>query len=351
MDITIQYSPELLELLIDAIPRLCLTGQDVLIFFHENGVGYQYLSDLWLRVEQNDDNIQKDEIVRTALTRLNEQGESKFQQRKIILERVKKTCDFSQCLPSDQLKIKELVPEIQENSQVNNNSEIKTSFTAMLRKLVEESTKRQEEHNARIKEFKKKQEELESIKNVIFKIVTMPHGQWQESSEQLNDCINRLFKAYDINISKPYEFVNQEEESNSGDLTGIVKLDDHPYFLDIIWRDDPLGKTEISSHLVTLFQNELAGGIYISKSGYTHPAIKICEEALSQKIIILCELKEILFLLENKGSFFELLKSKIKMAVLEKQPLFNPPGYVQPKVSRYSRHHASSESKLIAKTF
>lgn len=302
-------------------------------------------------MEQHDNNIQKDEIVRTALTRLNEQGESNSQQRKIILERVKQTCGFSQCQPRGQLKIKELPSEIQEDSQVNSDSEIKTSFTTIPRRLEKERKKKQEKHDARIKEFKKKQEELDSIENVISKIVAMPRGQWQECSKQLKDCTNRLFKAYDINISKPFEFVNQEEESNRGDLTGIVELNDHPYFLGIIWRDDPLGKAEISPYLVTLFQSEFAGAIYISKSGYTHPAIEICGEALSQKIIILCELKEILFLLENKGSFFELLKFKIKMAVLEKRPLLHPPGYIQPEISRYSKHHVFSENNLIAKTF
>ncbi|MBW2467269.1 MAG: hypothetical protein JRF02_08215, partial [Deltaproteobacteria bacterium] len=112
MDITSQYPTELLELLADTIPLLCRSEEDILLFFREAGVGYELLSDLWLRVEQVDDSVQKDEIVSTILTRLNEPGDVALQQRKAILEMVTKFINFSHCLPDDQLKALELVSEI-----------------------------------------------------------------------------------------------------------------------------------------------------------------------------------------------------------------------------------------------
>jgi hypothetical protein len=112
MDITSQYPPELFELLADTIPLLCRSDEDVLLFFREAGVGYELLCDLWLRVEQVDDSVQKDEIVSTTLTRLNKPGDVALRQRKAILEMVTKFIDFSHCLPDDQLKALELVSEI-----------------------------------------------------------------------------------------------------------------------------------------------------------------------------------------------------------------------------------------------
>jgi restriction system protein len=112
MDITSQYPTELFELLADTIPLLCRSEEDILLFFREAGVGYQFLSDFWLRIEQVDDSVQKDEIVRTTLTRLNERGDVALRQRKAILEMVTEFNDFSHCLPDDQPKAQELVFEI-----------------------------------------------------------------------------------------------------------------------------------------------------------------------------------------------------------------------------------------------
>ena len=112
MDITSQYPTELFELLADTIPLLCRSEEDILLFFREADVGYELLSDLWLRVEQVNDSVQKDEIVSTTLTRLNELGDSAWQQRKAILEMVTGFKDFSHCLPDDQSKALELVSVI-----------------------------------------------------------------------------------------------------------------------------------------------------------------------------------------------------------------------------------------------
>ena len=140
MDITLQYPTELFELLADTIPLLCRSEEDILLFFREADVGYALLSDLWLRVEQADDSIQKDEIVSTTLTRLNESGTVALQQRKAILEMVTKFNDFSHCSPDDQLKALGLVSEIRRLLG------IKDDLTREQQELERELKKQQKRH-------------------------------------------------------------------------------------------------------------------------------------------------------------------------------------------------------------
>jgi restriction system protein len=88
-------------------------------------VGDSVLSDLEARLRKDRNSINKYEIVRTVLERLNSKGEPALRERREILRRVTEFEDFSTCWPSDQLKAKGLVGEI---SRVIG---VKDSFTRM----------------------------------------------------------------------------------------------------------------------------------------------------------------------------------------------------------------------------
>ena len=125
MDITYQYPPELIQLLIDTIPLLSRSKKDVLLFFTGAGVERNSFQDIQLKVNTSPENINKYEIARTILSRLNERGEPALGERREVLKRVIEFEDFSTCWPSDQLKAKGLVSEIRRVIDV------KDSFTRM----------------------------------------------------------------------------------------------------------------------------------------------------------------------------------------------------------------------------
>jgi restriction system protein len=75
-------------------------------------VGDSVLSDLEARLRKDRNSINKYEIVRTVLERLNSKGEPALRERREILRRVTEFEDFSTEGPSDQLKAKGLVGEI-----------------------------------------------------------------------------------------------------------------------------------------------------------------------------------------------------------------------------------------------
>jgi len=311
MEITFHYPPELLELLTQTIPLLFASKKSVLLFFQGAGVESSELSDVSGRVSQDKEGISKYEIVRTILARLNAAGERGLSARREILKRVVEFEDFSGCWPADQLKAKGLVGEVR---RVVN---VKDSFTRMKQEKEEERKKHLAEHEARINTIRKRQEEMDGIKKDLFSLFSLTDAT--KRGILLESILNRLFKVNGILVREAFT----RTEVGIGvveQIDGVIELDGYLYLVEMKWWKDPLGKGEVAQHLVRIFNRGHAGGILISTSGYTDPAILDCKEALTQKIVVLCELEEFTSLLENRGNLKDLLKSKISIAVMEKRP-------------------------------
>jgi len=127
------YPPEVLNLLVDTIPLLCRSKNDVLLFFRGAGVGEDLFSDISKQLTLDRKSINKYEIVRTVLQRVNEKGDSALQTRREIIKRVAEFEDFSTCWPNDQLKAKGLAGELR---RVVN---VKDSFTRMAQEREQEN--------------------------------------------------------------------------------------------------------------------------------------------------------------------------------------------------------------------
>ncbi|MFC1890852.1 restriction endonuclease [Thermodesulfobacteriota bacterium] len=315
LDIIYHYPPELLQLLIDTVPLLSRSKKDVLIFFRGAGVPHSLAEDLWRRVETDIKNINKYEIVRIILSRLNDRGESSLRERREVLKRVVEFEAFSTCWPDDQLKAKGLVAEIRH--VVN----VKDSFTRIKQEREYEIKRRQQEYLNKTKSKEEKAAELGKIKDDLFGLFGLPSSDNKKRGKILEGVLNRLFDAYNILIREAFEVV-EEGHGIIAQIDGVIEINGYPYLVEMKWWEKPIGKAEVSPHLVNIFNRGHAGGIFISASGYTDPAIVVCRDALSQKMIILCELEEIVFLLEDKGDLESMLKEKLNVAVNDKNPLY-----------------------------
>lgn len=318
MDITFHYPPELFELLINGIPLLCRSKKSTLLFFEGAGVPRELFEDLWEKVELNKDTISKFEIVRTILTRINQQGERTLHERREILKRVVEFDDFSVCWPDNEYKAKGIV------SDIRRIVDGKDTITKIKQELEKERLNHQSEHLAHIQEIQRKQAEREKIKIDLFSLFSIPDSQSQRRGKFLEGVLNRLFTTDEIIIREAFEVVKEPGEGITEQIDGVIEIDGYIYLVEMKWWKDPLGKKEISPHLVNIFNRGHAGGIIISNSGFTHPAIETCKEALTQKIIVLCELEEMVILLEQKLELKDFFKAKIRTAVTEKNPLSYP---------------------------
>jgi restriction system protein len=316
-DSTYHYPPELLELLSDAIPLLFRSKQAVIDFFRGAGVPQRILSDWQTRLKADRDAVKKHEMVRSVLRSLNEGGDGTLRHRREVLKRVCEFEDYSSCWDGDRLKAQGLVARI--NHVVN----VKDSFTKMNVEREKERSARQAEHLAAMHVKQLKRQGRETIRISLNRLFAEQNPQ--KRGKALEKILNELFASYDILIREAFVLVGQDGEGIVEQIDGAIELEGHVYLVEIKWHNQPIGKPEISPHLVSVFGRAEARGIFISVLGYTEPAKTVVREALSQKVYILCELQEILMALERETDLKDVLRHKVRAAISEKQPYASYP--------------------------
>ncbi|HYH85030.1 MAG TPA: restriction endonuclease [Pyrinomonadaceae bacterium] len=315
-DITFHYPHDLLSLLIDAIPALCRSKKDVILFFKGAGIAPGITNDLVRKINNDKDSIRKHEIVRTVLTRLNEKGEATLRERREVLKRVVEFEDFSACWPSDQLKAKGLVAEIR---RVIN---VKDAFTRMDLEREEERKKRQ---GAQIEKRKKDEQHREDLRRVRAELLSLfKETDPRKRGTLLEVVLNKLFEVNGFLVQEAFTLKGTDGEGIIEQIDGVVALDGSFYLVEMKWWDKPLGKNDVTPHLLNVYHRGQTRGIFISASGYTEPAITLFRDALQKSIFVLCKLEEIVFLLEKEGDLKELFREKIKAAAIHKNPLYEP---------------------------
>ncbi|MGW5868995.1 hypothetical protein ACWFRJ_43430 [Streptomyces sp. NPDC055239] len=93
--------------------------------------------------------------------------------------------------------------------------------------------------------------------------------------------------------------------------------------VEIKWWDEPveINAMSRSRHLVRVYGRSEVRALFISRSGFTGPAIKESERALSQRVFVLGELRELVLLLEQEGDVANWLREKVRFAQLDRRPL------------------------------
>lgn len=311
---TYHYPPELFELLVDTIPRLFKAKQGVLAFFRGAGVEPSVFADIAAQLAHDRDSVTKFDIVRTVLTRLNETASDKaLRDRREIVKRVVEFEDFSMCWENDRLQAQGLVGQIR---QVVN---VKDSFTRMQQEREAEARKHRETQRREAEALLQQQAVLKEIHIDLCGLFAVDNAQ--KRGLLLEKILNRLFKAAGILISENFKRTEEPGQGIIEQVDGVIELDGHIYLVEMKWLKEPAGVADVSQHLVRVFNRGQSSGIFISYSGYTAPAIQTCKESLSKAVIILCTLQELVLLLEREDSLEEFLRTKIRGAIIDKQPL------------------------------
>ena len=315
-DITFHYPPELFNLLVDTIPALNRSKKDVLLFFQGAGVPQNMLRDLAQRLKTAP-KISKFEIARTVLERLNTRGEAALRERREVLRRIVDFTNYDACWPNDQFKAKGLVASIRDI--VNQ----KDSFTRM-------NQAREEERKARLAAVEQakraKQEKAAKIDATkqdfyaLFGAALTP----QQRGKHLETVLNSLFGAFEIAVHEAFHLVGDRGAGIVEQVDGVIELKGDLYFVEMKWYKKPVGRAEISEHLVRLISRAEARGLFISASDFTAPAVHTCREFLQHKVIALCHLQEIVLLLEHQHALPDFLIQKVQAAQIHKNPYFRP---------------------------
>ena len=319
MDISFHFPPELLNLLNEALPKLCKKKMDLLLFFQGAGVGRDLLAPYQILLRDNKDGFNKYPVTRELLTKLNELGERSLRERREILKRVTEFHDFSVCWELDQAPARGLVAQIRD--LVN----VKDSFTRM-------SIEREQERKARITEYetklaaeKERKATLVSVKSQLFALFAESNAHVR--GKALEGVLNSLFSAYGILVREAFTVKGRCGEGVIEQIDGLIEFDGHLYLVELKWWNTTLGTTDVSPHIVRVFgRGGQARGLFISYSEFTEPEITTCRDALAGgAVVVLSKLQEIVELLDHEADIKKWLKAKVTAAIADKNPLFLPP--------------------------
>ncbi|TPA31622.1 restriction endonuclease [Burkholderia pseudomallei] len=316
-DITFHYPPELFNLLVDVLPLLNRSKRDVLVFFRGAGVPDSMTSDIAARLRATPKDVNKYDMVRTVLERLNAKGESALRERREVLRRVVDFTNFDTCWPDDQLKAKGLVASIRE--VVNQ----KDAFTRMNNAREEERQARLAEAQRVATEKRERSSKIEAAKQELYSLFGAAITA-QDRGKKLETALNNLFQAYGVLVHKAFHLVGEAGEGIVEQIDGVIELAGVLYFVEMKWYRNPVGKPEISEHLVRLMSRAEVRGIFISASDYTEPAIHTVREFLQHKVLVLATLQEFVRLLEQQQDLAEFLARKVQAAQIYKNPYFPP---------------------------
>jgi restriction system protein len=317
VDLPYQYPPDLMALLIDTIPLLCRSKADVLQFLRGAGVPGAVLDEPSRQLSLDRNSISKYDIARRVLTALNEAGDSALGPRREILKRVVEFEDFSTCWSSDQLKAKGLVGEIR---RVVN---VKDSFTRLAHEHEIERQTRLAQQERAAGERLRRRKALQRLHNELAALFVSTDNP-QARGRALEKLMNDLFRASGLLVREAFALVGAEggvEEQ----IDGVIEVDGHLYVVEVKWLAGPADVIDISRHLTRVAARGHAAALIISASGFTSAAVSTCRDALNRNMtVVLCDLHEIVLLLEREAELAAFLRSKIHEAIAGRNPLYLP---------------------------
>ena len=318
MDITFHYPPELLDLLNEAVPKLCKSKQGLLDFFQGAGVSQEILAPYRKLLREKKDQFNKYPVTRELFTKLNELGECGLRERREMLRRVTEFHEFSVCWPEDQAPARGLVAQIRE--LVN----VKDSFTRINLEREQERKSRLAEQEAHRAEEKARKTKLANVKSQLFAL--FGERDAHKRGKTLESVLNSLFATYGILVKEAFTVKGRCGEGVIEQIDGLIEMDGQLYLVELKWWNTPLGTAEVSPHIVRVYnRGGQARGIFISYSEFTEPAITTCRDALAGgAVVVLAKLQEIVELLDHEADLKKWLKAKVAAAIADKNPLFLP---------------------------
>lgn len=316
MDDIHHYPPELFNLLVDTLPKLCKGKKDLLQFFRGAGVDRSILKPYEHLLSKNPEGFNKYPVTREIIGKLNDLGERTLRERREIVRRVVEFGDFSVCWPADQAPARGLVSQVRE--LVN----VKDTFTRINQERESERSARLAESKKQAADLQRKKEARNQIRSDLFALIASnnPH----QRGKKLESILNRLFKEDGVLVREAFTIRGENAEGIIEQIDGVIEIDGEIYLVEMKWWKEPLGPGDVAQHQVRVYHRGHVQGIFISYSPYTEAALLSCKESLQKAVFVLCTIQEFVKLLDREADLKKWLKAKINAAKIHKNPLFDP---------------------------
>ncbi|WP_395709691.1 restriction endonuclease [Reyranella sp.] len=262
-DLAYHFPSDLFNLLVDTIPLLNPSKRDVITFFRGAGVPSDILDPLTVRLREDRNSVNKYEMVRVVLDRLNSRQEATIRPRREVVKRVVEFNNFDACWPADQLSARGLVASIREVVGQ------KDAFTRMANERDQERRARLAQAEAIAKERRERAARIEAAKNEFYGLFA-PHLTPQARGKKLETALNNVFAAYGILVRQAFHLVGQEGEGVVEQVDGVIALQGDLYYVEMKWYAAPVGTAEISHHLVRLMGRARRAGYSYRPAAIQH---------------------------------------------------------------------------------
>lgn len=309
------YSPDLFDLLVQTIPLLNKSKKSVLTFFRSSGIEPSLFYDIEQKVALDRNNINKFEMVRTILERINSNTDKYLRNRREIIKRVVEFDSFSNsCWATEIYKAKGLIADIQK--LVN----LKDTLTKIKLEQAKELNKKSQEYLNKVAATKSHKDEMEKIKKDFYQLFTNDDSP-QKRGKNLEEVLNSYFSLYNVLVEKDFKRVGKSNTGILEQIDSIIELENNLYLVEMKWTNTPIGAGDINSHLCRIYNRSCTHGVYISASGYTASGIEAAKDALSRNaMLILFELDEFVKIIDQNIDFRTYLHDKINKAKIEREP-------------------------------
>lgn len=308
------YSHDVMQALIEAIPLITRSKQDVVSFFRGCGVQTSIVEHIAAEFGRNS-SYSKYHATRYVLETVNRDGDSALRARREIIRRVAEFEDYSLCWPNNALQARGAVSAVCD--LVNR----RDSFTRMQQAYESEERAHRTQRDEELARVAAKRREIEQVRDDLFALFGLTDAN--SRGKKLEGILNRLFNSAGIGVREAFE-VRLNDAGVVEQIDGAVDIGGAAFLVEMKWWEKKISRAEVSPHLVSVYGRGDTGGIFISASGYNDSAINEFEKALTQKTVILVELEEIVWCLNNDESIAELLRLKIQEARLTRNPLHRP---------------------------
>lgn len=238
-----QWPPDLFDLVVDVIPRLSKSKQQMLAFFEGAGVDPRFLEDHYALLRRDRNSFSKFKVARAILKDVLDAGDSPpmLRTRREILWRICQFEDFSQCWDKDRAIAESLVLRIRKKVDHSD------TFTRLKRELEEEKARHRREHDKRTAAKADQRAAVRAVYQDLMLLFPMTDA-WKRG-KALERVLNRLFAASGIQVFESFTLTGREREGIVEQIDGVVEVRGHLYLVEIKWHEGSLGAGDVSQHV------------------------------------------------------------------------------------------------------
>lgn len=258
------------------------------------------------------DTVNKFGMTREILTRLNAAGDRRIAVHREVIRRVVEFEDFTACYENERDAAKARVAEVRQ--LVN----VKDSFTRMSIEREREAEKRRHEARQRAADIEAKKSAKMASRDALYAVFGEkdPHAR----ARKFESALNAVFASEGILVRQSFTRIDDVAGTPDEQIDGVVEIDQRLYLVEAKWLAGPIDLPDLSRHLVRLWGRADCGGLVIGVNGFTAAAIAEATRALRDRVVVLCDLAEIVQILETDDDIAQYLRARIQQAILDRRP-------------------------------